>query len=381
MQQADEAARPAFLAAFMRPAGGARLASPAARLIERTRHLLRRATQTSAPPPVAMLELLSAGWLSQAIVAAAELGLADAIDAQPRPVNEVAHELGLNADAAGRLLRALAQHGVFQRLPDGRYRATPLSRTLRRDGPSSIRDFALFLGSSPHREHWSNLAAAVRTGRAAIASLRGADFFDYARREPEFGALFGAAMSSLSRLSRDYVLTAYDFSGLRSLVDVGGGEGRLLRELLEHAPDLRGVLFDLPEVIERCVPLPATVERRFARVPGSFFDAWPPGHDAYLLKHVLHDWDDEPARRILARAREALLPSQSGRLLLVEMVLPADATPHPGTLFDLEMLLSVDGRERTRAEFERLLGAEGFELARVIPTASPLSILEASLTR
>jgi hypothetical protein len=328
-----------------------------------------------------MLELLSAGWLCQAVVAAAQLGLADAMGDTPETAARLAEPLGLSPDATERLLRALAEHGVFTRHNDGRFGPSALSETLRSDHPASIRDFALFVGSAHHREHWSALQHSVTSGVSSIAALRGQEFFEFARDTPEFGALFSHAMTNLSALSRDYLLAAYDFSGFSSIVDVGGGEGRLLSAILERTPTLRGVVFDLPEVIARAPAPPAGVATRLDYKGGSFFDAWPTGHHAYLLKHILHDWDDEAARRILMRAREALMPRPDAKLLLIEMVLPDAGQPHMGTLFDLEMLLSVGGRERTRADFAALLARADLKLDCVHATASPLSILDVRLGR
>ncbi len=364
---------------FAKSARAAQLSSHAARWLERGRHWLRHATRRAVPAPVAMLELLSAGWLCQAVVAAAQLGLADAMGDAPTTATRLAQQLGLSADATERLLRALAEQGVFARHSDGRFGPSALSETLRSDHPSSIRDFALFVGSADHREHWSALQHSVTSGVSSIAMLRGQAFFEFARDTPEFGALFSRAMTNLSALSRDYLLAAYEFSGFSSMVDVGGGEGRLLSAILERTPALQGVVFDLPEVIARAPAPPASVATRLDYMEGSFFDAWPTGHHAYLLKHILHDWDDEPARRILARAREALMRRPDAKLLLIEMVLPSAGEPHMGTLFDLEMLLSVGGRERTRADFAALLKSAGLRLERVHATASPLSILEARL--
>jgi hypothetical protein len=328
-----------------------------------------------------MLDLLSAGWLAQAIVAAAELGLADTVAENPAAPAEIAERLALSSDGVGRLLRALSQHGVFKEHADGRYSATALSNTLRKAHVDSIRDYALFVGSPTHREHWSSLVRSVATGESWIPRLRGMDFFAYARENQELGSLFGGAMSNLSALSREFVLDAYDFSPFHSLVDVGGGEGVFLSAILARVPGLSAVLFDLPEVVARAQDsLQPALRARIELSGGSFFDPLPAGHDAYLFKHILHDWDDDPARRILLGAREALARGQSkagAKVLAVEMVLPDTGMPHVGKLFDLEMLLSVGGRERTRAQFAQLFASAGLRLTRVIETASPLCVLEA----
>lgn len=358
------------------------MAAPAraARAVALLRAAGERALRRVVPPPVAMLDLLSAGWFAQAIVAAAQLGLADALGEEPAHAHELAGRLGLSADGTSRLLRALAQHGIFTRLTDGRYTQSALSNTLRAAHPDSLRDYALFVGSERHREHWSVLSRSIESGQSSLPSLRDMNFFDYAKVDVTLGELFARAMSNLSALSRDYVLAAYDFSRFSSLVDVGGGEGVFLSAILARNPGLRGVLFDLPEVMTRAQQrLDPALRGRVELVPGSFFEPLPRGYDAYLLKHILHDWDDDAARRILLGAREALASNAEGTLLIVEMVLPETGAPHVGKLFDLEMLLSVGGRERTRAEFESLFESAGLRLQRVVQTATPLALLELSL--
>jgi hypothetical protein len=347
-----------------------------AQLLGRLRYGGERALRRTVPAPVAMLDLLNAGWLAQAIVAAAEIGLADAVGEVPQTAHEIAARLSINPDGCARLLRALAAHGIFAQHADGRYTLGALARTLRTDSADSLRDYALFVGSAAHREHWSSLARSIALGASSLPHLRGVGFFEYAQKDERLGALFGRAMSNLSALSRDFVLDAYDFSRFGSLVDVGGGEGVFLSAILARVPELLGVLFDLPEVVARAeAALEPAMRARIELRPGSFFEPLPAGHDAYLFKHILHDWDDDEARRILRGAREAF--RQRAKLLVIEMVLPENGAAHVGKLVDLEMLLSVGGRERTRAQFAQLFASAGFRLQRVIATASPLCLLEA----
>lgn len=348
-----------------------------ARLVEAARHGLARLVRGSVPAPVAALELVTASWLSQALYVAAKLGIADLLQHGPRTPAELAHELGCHEGALARLLRALAPHGVFRERADGCYEQTPMSDCLRKDSPLSIRDFALYVGSGEHRQHWSELEGSIRSGAPSIEQLRGRSFFDYTASAPEFGGLFNRAMTALSNLAEEALLSRYDFSPFRTVVDVGGGQGRLLAAILLRNPSARGILFDGEEVV---ADAPRLLERlgvgdRCSVEGGSFFEHIPAGGDVYVLKHIVHDWPDEAARVILQAVQRSM--SADGTLLLFESVVPDGPTPHIAKLTDLEMLLCLGGRERTRREFAALLESAGFVLSRVIETASPISILEA----
>lgn len=348
-----------------------------ARLVERARDLLTRFHRDSVPAPVAMLEILTAGWLSQAVCVAAKLGIADVLAKGPASAAEIARSIGADADATQRLLRALAQHGVFRWRPDGRFAQSALSESLRREGALSVRNFALYVGSAEQRAHWSQLECSIREGTPCVAPLRGMPFFEYTRHTPAFGTLFNDAMTSIADLACVAVLASYDFTRFTEIVDVGGGHGRLLGSILTHTPAARGVLFDLPEVTAGAAPLLTKlgVLERCAVESGSFMTSVPKGGDAYVLKHIVHDWPDELALAILRNVRAAI--ADHGTLLLIEGVIPEGATPHVSKLTDLEMLLSLGGRERTRDEFSLLLERAGFSLTRVVETASPISIVEA----
>ncbi|WP_280382819.1 methyltransferase [Nocardia wallacei] len=347
---------------------------PVVRAVERLRNALGRVYRGLAPGPVTLMELLAAGWLTQAVHAAAALGVADALAAGPRTRGELARAVGADEDALGRLLRLLASYGIFARRRDGRYALTPAARALCRDAPVSLRDAALFFGSATHRAHWSRLADAVRTGTPATGA---ASFFEFARTDPEFGALFDRAMTSIGSLTAEPVAATYDFAQFGNLVDIGGGQGAMLAEILARAPRSRGILFDLPEVVAGAAASLAetAVADRISVRSGSFFDAVPSGGDAYLLRHVLHDWPDERAAQILRTVRAAM--TGDSRLLIVELLLPRDGGPHPGKFIDLEMLVHSGGRERTEAEYRKLLAATGFAVDRVVPTICPESVIEA----
>ncbi len=338
---------------------------------------LQSLRQRLLPPPVAVLELVTAAWLSQALAVAASLGLADALQAGPKSLAELARDTGAHPEGIARLLRALAQHHIFAETRDGRFKNTRLSRALCREHEHSVRSFAMFVGHLRHREHWSAFESAVRSLDPSPLALRGKPFFAYAEEDPAFGALFQDAMSELSRLMRGPLLAGYDFARSQHIVDVGGGRGELLAAILKAAPHAQGVLFDLPEVT-RAAPsvLEAHgVQERCRIESGSFFEAIPRAADTYLLKQVLHDWDDERATRILKQVHKAA--KTGSHLLVMEMLVPEGKRAHLGKLTDLEMLVSVGGKERTREQFRALLERAGFRLERVIPTGAPISVLEA----
>lgn len=327
-----------------------------------------------------MQELVFGAWVSQGLTAVADLRVADALADGPLSIDELAHRVGANADALRRLLRALISRGIFARRDDGRYELNPMAELLRNDGPVSMAAMARFVGSRHHREHWSLLTEAIKTGGPMVPALRGKDFFDYLGDEPEFGQIFNDAMTDLSGAAIGPVVDAYDFTPYRTIVDIAGGHGRLLAAILASAPEAHGVLYDLPEVIAGATPLlrQSHVAQRVRLAEGSFFDSVPAGGDAYVLKHIIHDWDDEPCVRILRNVRAAA--AEGAALLLVETVVPEDDAESLAKWTDMEMLLVNGGRERTEREYRALLDEAGFRLTRVVSTASRFSIIEARAT-
>ncbi|MBP3082784.1 methyltransferase [Mycolicibacterium fortuitum] len=346
------------------------------RAIERVRHHLRRLHQRAVPAPAAMLEMILGAWVAQGITVAAQLGVADALVAGPLHPEELARRVEADPDALDRLMRALVSEGVFRRTRDGRYALNALGDTLRKDAPVSIAGMAKFVGSPQHREHWSHLADAVRTGEAVIPKLRGKGAFDYMGSEPELGAIFNDAMTSVSELAIAPVVAAYDFTRFGTIADVGGGHGRLLAAVLTAAPTARGLLYDLPQVVEGA---PAILDKydvaeRVQVVSGSFFDSVPAGADAYLLKNIIHDWPDEEALVILRNIRAAAVPGNT--LLLVEGVIPDHDREFLGKWTDMEMLIGIAARERNEEQYRKLYQQAGFRLTRVVETASPFSVVE-----
>ena len=331
----------------------------------------------AVPPSVALLQLAAGFWISRAISVAAKLGIADLLGEGPRGCDDLARATGVHAPTLYRLLRALAGVGVFAEAEDGRFALTPMAECLRTDAPNSIRAYAIMLGEDWFWRAWGDLPHSVATGESGFEHVHGMPLFEYFRREPEQAALFDEAMSNRSRQVDAAVLAAYDFAGISKLVDVGGGHGALLASILAAHPEMRGVLFDLPQVVEGAKGRLGAdgLLDRCEIVGGDFLLAVPAGGDAYLLKHVLHDWDDERAAAILKSCHRAMAPG--ARLLVVEIVITPGNVPSFGKLLDLNMLVMFrGGRERTRAEYEALFAAAGFDLTRVVPTASLANVLE-----
>jgi hypothetical protein len=334
----------------------------------------------TASPVEVMRELILGAWMSQVIATAADLGVADALVGKPLPINELAGKVGADPDALRRLLRVLIGRGIFAQRDDGRYELTALADLLRSDVPVSMAGMARFVGARQHREHWSLLTEAIETGASIVPTLRGKNFFDYLDDDPEFAQIFNDAMTSDSGVWLEAVAEAYDFTRYSTIVDVGGGHGGLLAAILTSAPNARGVLYDLAEVIAGAPPLlqENRVAERVRLAEGSFLEGVPGGGDAYVLKHIIHDWDDDSSMRILRNVRAAA--TTGAALLLVETVIPEHDGESLATLADMEMLLVNNGRERTIDEYRRLLDEAGFTMIGVVDAAPQLSIIEARAT-
>lgn len=323
------------------------------------------------PPSARILQLATASWMSAAVSAVADLGVADVLSGGPRSVDEIATAVHAYPDALYRLLRASADIGLFSELDDRRFELTEVGAALRTDAPGSMRNFATWVGMPADRHTWSDLAKSVQTGQSAFAGAHGQPIWEYMRARPEVAHVFDNAMTEASRGLIAPVVGAYDFSPFGTIVDIAGGHGGLLAAVLAATPRARGVLYDQPAVIAGAgLPLKeAGVGDRAELVGGDFFESVPAGGDAYLLSNVIHDWDDERSARILANCRDAM--ADGGRVLLVEAVMPeaGDAGPSAVTvkLMDLNMLLLCDGRQRTESEFADLFHRAGLELSRVIP--------------
>lgn len=328
------------------------------------------------PPPAAMFQMVMGLWVSQAIGAAARLGVADHLVTGNRTAAELAPLVGADADALHRLLRALASVGVFS-MQGRAFGLTPLGHTLRTGVPGSMRNIAAAETDAAHWQSWGRFTDAIKAGRSTVREALGMEIWEYYATHPDDSAQFSRAMQDVSGIAIEPVLNGYSFPPAGHIVDVGGAHGALLRAILAHVPGAKGTLFDLPHVIESARPVVAEspVRDRLTLTPGSFFEQVPTGGDVYLLKHIIHDWNDTESIRILRAVRDAM--AGSARLLIVEMLLPPDATPAPAQLLDLNMLTLVNGRERTIDEYRTLLATAGLEMTRAIETPSPMVLVEA----
>ena len=320
--------------------------------------------------------MLSGYWISQSIYVAAKLGLADLVQAGPRSVDDLAQATGTHAPSLYRLLRALASVGVFAEQHDRRFATTPLAACIQSDAPGSQRSLAIMMGEE-HFACYGRLIDAVRTGETMFDKIFGCGVFDYLSQHPEQGRIFDEAMVGVHGRETAAMLSAYDFAGIGTLADVGGGNGSLLLATLAQHPQLRGMLVDLPNVVARARAnfAAAGLGERCQVVAGNFFESVPAGADAYLLRHIIHDWDDEKSTLILRNIHRAL--AGRGKLLLVEGVIQPGNEPSFTKLLDLTMLVIPGGKERTEAEYRDLLAGAGFQLDRIVPTPSEVSVIEA----
>ena len=335
------------------------------------------ASQTEATAYATLRQWVAESTRVPMLTAAAQLGLADLLADGPQPVGALAEATATHAPSLHRFLRALAALGVFTDEGDGRYGLAPLGACLRREAPRSLRATALWAGSARRVASWAELAYSVQTGRPAFERVYGMDVWQYLDAHPEAAATFNQHLAAVRPERHAAVVAAYDFSAVRTLVDVGGGFGQLLAAVLGAYPDLRGVLFDLPSAVGHAPETLAAagVADRCELVGGDMFTAALPRGDAYVLSNVLHDWGDEQSDALLRNCRRAL--AGGARLLLVEQVVTPGDTPVSTLLNDVNMLVNMPGgRQRTEAEFGAMLSRAGFRLTRTIPTASDASILE-----
>lgn len=328
------------------------------------------------PPPMAMLQMIYGTWVSQAIYVVAKLGIADLLKDGPKSSQELAETTGVDARSLYRILRALASFDVFKESEDGHFDLTPLSACLQTEVSGSMRYAAIMFGEDFHRQSWSNILQSVKTGKTAFGQVFGMDVFDYFTQNPEAGQIFDRAMTNLSGMLTVNIAAHYDFSSIRKIVDVAGGQGTLISHILKANPTMQGVLFDLPQTIERAKPFIEAqgVSDRCELVSGNFFESVPTGGDAYIMKHIIHDWDDEKAIAILKNCHQAM--GENGKLLLVEIVIKPGNQTSLAKLSDLEMLVIAGGCERTEAEYRALFEASGFRLSNIFNTQSPMNIIE-----
>lgn len=332
------------------------------------------------PAQEQMLGLISGYWISQLIFVAARLGIADVIARHgPSTPAAIAKRVRAQAPLVGRVLRALASVGVFAEGPGGRFRLTPLAQTLRSDRPGSLRSFALMSIDDYNWQAWGGLADGVVTGESPFEKHFAMPFFPWLQQHPDKERVFSASMASISGTENAAIARAYPFSDLRRLVDVGGAHGHLLAAILKKHKKLRGVLYDQPQVVVNAgksgyLATP-DLKKRSEVIGGDFFEAVPAGADGYVMKYIIHDWDDDRCVRILDNCRGAMDPK--GRVLVVDHVIPPGNGASWGKLLDINMMVVPGGQERTREQFRELFARAGLRLKRVVPTGCPLSILEA----
>jgi hypothetical protein len=330
------------------------------------------------PTPEAVqqaFQLMTGHIVASAVNIAARLGLSDRLAGGPRSAEDLARELSVDPGALYRVLRALASVGMYHEQADHRFALTPVGAAFI-DGP--VRAMALWIAGEFNFRVYANAMQSVKTSKSAMAMTAGVDSpFEAFAKDPELSEIFNNAMTGFSAFVVPSVLEAYDFSGINTLVDVAGGHGALLAAILKQYPAMKGIVMDLDHVVAGATPNLAAqgLSDRATAVAGDFFAAVPEGGDAYIMKHIIHDWYDDKASQILGSIRKVL--PKHGRVILIESVIPPGNEPGMGKVIDLEMLVMAGGKERTEQEFRELFDRAGFTLTRVVPTKSPMSVLEA----
>ncbi|WP_026770444.1 methyltransferase [Asinibacterium sp. OR53] len=329
------------------------------------------------PPPAQMMQLITGFWTSCCVYSAAKLNIADHLKDKPQTAHQLAEATHSDAPSLYRVLRALSSVGVFKENEDHQFELTSLGNTLQTDAPGSMKAMAIAqLGD--HYNAWGNLVYSIKTGHIAFDNIEGMSVWKYYEMHPEEGVNFIKAMSGLTGAVIQHVLPEYDFTSFNTIVDVGGGNGALLVAVLDKAPQAKGIVFDEEYVVAETKKLIAKkgFSSRCETAAGSFFEFIPENADAYLMKMVLHDWNDEQCLQILNNCNKAM--KAGSKLLVLDSVIPEGNEPHPGKFMDINMLAMTGGRERTEKEFASLFSNAGLKLARVIPTHSPMfSIVEA----
>ncbi|MEG4576766.1 methyltransferase [Microcoleus sp. N3A4] len=328
-------------------------------------------------PQTAMQQMITSYWLTQAIYVAAKLDIADLLKDGAKSCEELAIETKVHARSLYRLMRALASVGIFAETEPDYFTLTPLAACLASEVPGSLRALAIMNGEEFY-QGWGHLMHSVQTGENAFEHLYGTNLFQYYAQNPEPSKNFDSAMTIKSENRQDQIASSYDFSSIGKLVDVGGGGGSLISMILKANPTMEGVLFDLAPAIESAKELIASkgVAERCQLISGDFFESVPSGGDTYILQNIVHDWDDRRAITILKNCRRAM--GDKGKLLLAEMVIPlGNKTLSSFSFLDLNMLVMLPGgSERTEAEYRALFEAAGFQLTKIVPTQSTISLIE-----
>ncbi|MDZ8188391.1 MAG: methyltransferase [Nostoc sp. ChiSLP02] len=317
-----------------------------------------------------MFDLISGFWIARSIYLAAQLGIADVFDERPQTIAQLAAATNTEPRSLYRLMRALTSVGIFTEVSDRCFALTSLGATLQSNSPSSMRYFALSQMGYECSLGWSHGLHSLKTGEIAFDAAAGMSLWDYYARHPQEGQIQSQSMTNVGSESAQAVAASYDFSQFSTIVDVGGAQGSLISAIIQSYPHLKGILFDLPGVIAN-----VSVDDKIQPVAGNFFESVPSGGDVYLMRWIIHDWNDEKSSLILKNCHQAM--PDRGKLLLVENIIPPGNEPAPAKFIDLLMLVMVGGRERTEAEYRAFLRSNGFELTRIIPTPSMVNIIEA----
>jgi hypothetical protein len=335
------------------------------------------AASGALPPHAQLIQMATASWVAAVVYAAAKLGLADHLSGGPRSAAELTRTMELHAPSLHRLMRTLAGLGILTEQDGQRFALTALGEALRTNAPGSARATLMAFCSQAFWHSWEEIIHSLETGKTGFEKACGMPFFEYLAQHPQEASYFSEAMVGFHGTEPPAVASAYDFSGVKTLVDVGGATGNMLAAILSTHAAPRGVLFDRPHVIRDAPALLKArgVHERVTIEPGDFFEGVPGGGDAYLLSHIIHDWNEDQCLTILGHCRHAMKPG--ARLLIIETVLPKGDTPHQGKVQDMVMLVVPGGQERTEAEYVSLLGKAGFRVSRVVPTASVVSVVEA----
>lgn len=336
------------------------------------------AQTTQIPLTEQLLQMITGAWVTQSIYVAAKLGIADLLKDSAKSCEELAKSTEVDALSLYRVLRALSSIGIFLEVENRHFQLTPLAEYLRTDVPGSLRPIAIACGGEDwHWKPWGNILYSIKTGEAAFDHVFGMSLFPYLGQNPEVAAIFDACMTSSSSRYNPSIASGYDFSSIKTLVDVGGGHGSLLATILKAFPSLKGMIYDQPHVVVGAKQYLETsgLNGRCKVIGGNFFESVPSGGDAYIMQHIIHDWDDESGIVILKNCHRVL--PENGKILIIENVIPDTNEPNFGKFLDIEMLvLCSGGRERTASEFKKLFDAADFQLTNIIPTQSSISIIE-----
>lgn len=335
--------------------------------------------EMQTPPHVHLLQMAMAHWTSHVVYVAAKLGLADLLAKGPMSAEQLAERTETHAPSLYRLMRTLASLGIMSEDTSHRFSLTPIGEAMKTGAPGSARSTILTISSPWWAAGFGELMYSVQTGKSGFEKMVGMPIFDWFAQHPEQASLFSETMLGIHGAEPEAILAAYDFSNVKTIVDVGGAIGNLLTTIVGKYPESRGILFDMPHVLHDA---PAFIQARgltdrIQIEPGSFFETVPAGGDVYILSHIIHDWSEDLCLKILGNCRQMI--NASTRLLIVEMVLPPGNTPHPGKMLDMMMLVGPGGLERTAEEYDELLSKADLRLTRVVPTTTPVSVVEAKL--